>query len=132
MLDLTWSHNRPTYRMTVTLNWYWTRTIPKCDLYSIWITAACHYTRHNYIVLTTKVSQNNANSVYESDDSQASTDESCYSKNDNRFSELEMRIDMLQNIFLNPFSTNVPLRHLLKTSENLLTKIIIHCFFSVK
>ena len=46
VLDYRWSHNPPTYRRTVTPNWYRTHTVPKFGLLSSWITGACHYTRH--------------------------------------------------------------------------------------
>ena len=41
---------------------------------------------------------------YDSDDSQASADESYNLKNEDRFSELEQRLDMLQNFFLKEIS----------------------------
>ena len=44
LLDYRWSRNPPTYRMTVTSNWYWTHTVLKFDLQSRWITGPCHYT----------------------------------------------------------------------------------------
>ena len=44
----------------------------------------------------TKVSQNNDNLIYDSDNSQACTDESCNPKNEDRLSELQRRLDMLQ------------------------------------
>ena len=53
----------------------------------------------------TKVSQKNDDLIYDSDDSQASACESYNPKNDDRFSELERRLDMLQNFFLNPLMT---------------------------
>ena len=43
LLSYRWSHNPPTYRRTVTQNWYRTHTIPKFGLESSWITSACHY-----------------------------------------------------------------------------------------
>ena len=43
----------------------------------------------------TKVSQNNDDLICNSDDSQASTDESYNPKNEDRFSQLEHRLDML-------------------------------------
>ena len=45
VLDYRWSHNPPTYRRTVTTNWYQTNTVPKFGPQSSWITGACHYTR---------------------------------------------------------------------------------------
>ena len=45
MLDYRWSLNPPTYRRTVTPNWYRTHTVPKFGLQSSWDTGACHYTR---------------------------------------------------------------------------------------
>ena len=51
----------------------------------------------------TEVSRNNHDLIYDSDDSQASTDESCNPKNDDQFSELEQRLDMLQNFFLKKY-----------------------------
>ena len=47
----------------------------------------------------TKFSQNNNDLVYDSDDSQASTNESYNPKNKDRFSELGQRLDMFQNFF---------------------------------
>ena len=52
----------------------------------------------------TKDSQNNNDLIYDSDDSQASTDESYNPKNEDQFSELEQRLDMLQNFFLKEIS----------------------------
>ena len=46
------------------------------------------------------VSQNNDDLIYDSDNSQASTDKSYNPKNEDQFSELEQRLDMLQNFFL--------------------------------
>ena len=52
MLDYRWSHNPPTYRRTVTPNWYRSRTVPKFGLQSSWITGACHYTcRYTWVPL---------------------------------------------------------------------------------
>ena len=45
VLDYRWSLNPPTYRRTVTPNWYRTHTVPKFGLQSSWITGAYHYTR---------------------------------------------------------------------------------------
>ena len=53
----------------------------------------------------TKVSQNNDDLICNSDDSQASTDESYNPKNEDRFSQLEHRLDMLQNFFLKEISS---------------------------
>ena len=49
VLDYKWSDNPPTYRRTVTVNYYWTHTVPKFGLQSSWITGACHYTRETYL-----------------------------------------------------------------------------------
>ena len=52
MLNYRWSHNPPTYRKTLTTNWYRIHTVPKFGLQSSWITGACHYTRQfNYAPL---------------------------------------------------------------------------------
>ena len=52
MLNYRWSHNSPTYRKTLTPNWYRTHTVPKFGLQCSWITGACHYTRQfNYASL---------------------------------------------------------------------------------
>ena len=45
-------------------------------------------------------SQTNEELIYDSNDSQGSTDESYIPKNEDQFSELEQRLDMLQNFFL--------------------------------
>ena len=52
----------------------------------------------------TKFSQNNNDLVYDSDDSQEFTNESYNPKNEDRFSELEQRLDMFQNFFLEEIS----------------------------
>ena len=40
-----WSHNPPTYRRTVSSNWYCTHTVLRFGHQRSWITGACHYTR---------------------------------------------------------------------------------------
>ena len=52
----------------------------------------------------TKFSQNNNDLVYDSGDSQEFTNESYNPKNEDRFSELEQRLDMFQNFFLEEIS----------------------------
>ena len=56
------------------------------------------------MITPTKDSQNNDDLIYDSDNSQASIDESYNPKNENQFSELEQRLDMLQNFFLKQIS----------------------------
>ena len=48
-------------------------------------------------------SQTNEELIYDSNDSQGSTDESYIPKNEDQFSELEQRLDMLQNCFLKKY-----------------------------
>ena len=46
VLDYSWSHNPPTYRRTVTPNWYWTHIVSEFGVDSSCITGACHCTQH--------------------------------------------------------------------------------------
>ena len=66
----------------------------------------------------TKVSENNDDLIYDLYDSQASTDENNNPKNEDRFSDMEQRSDMLHNFFLKEISDlRREMKDLIQTKE---------------